>query len=380
MPNCIIRVDASIQIGSGHVYRCISLAKALQETGIEVTFLCRELIGNLNSLITLQGFELLALTSVQHQSLNNHCSHANWLESGYTDEIKESQSTIQQFLIEKKIKTLDWLIVDHYAIEQQWHISLSPYCHKLIQIDDLADRKFNCDFLINSSIFPEQLACYDGLINSKCKTLLGPQFAFVRKSFAEQKTMLKPFNERINRKTILMFFGGVDSKNETLKALKGTIKLIKSNRLHCTVVLGVNNPNKNKIERYCQSRSDMLTAKIQVDNMEQLMSEAFLFIGANGSTIWECCTLGLPAITASIASNQALLAKTLDKKHIIRWLGDCNNTQEASYSKALELAINDKKALHKQSKLMLNLLDGQGPYNTIRHIEDMNHDSDNTYN
>ncbi|WP_220721082.1 UDP-2,4-diacetamido-2,4,6-trideoxy-beta-L-altropyranose hydrolase [Agarivorans litoreus] len=380
MSNCIIRVDASIQIGSGHVYRCISLAKALEETGVEVTFLCRSLKGNLNSLIAQQGFELLTLTPPLHQSLNSHCSHANWLESTYADEIKESQSIIQQFLAEKKITTLDWLIIDHYAIEQQWHLSLRPYCKRLIQIDDLADRKFNCDFLINSSVFPEQIAYYDGLVNSKCKTLLGPQFAFIRKSFSEQRMKLKPYKERMNRKTILMFFGGVDSKNETLKALKGTIESIKSNMLNCTVVLGINNPNKGEIERFCQNRSEILTVKIQVNNMEQLMSEAFLFIGANGSTIWECCTLGLPAITASIASNQALLAKTLDNKHIIRWLGDCNNTQETSYSKALELAINDRKSLQKQSKLMLNLLDGQGSHNTIRYIEDIKHDSDNTSN
>ena len=45
----IFRVDSSYKIGTGHIYRCLNLAKNLKSE--EVIFFCKNLKGNINSLI-----------------------------------------------------------------------------------------------------------------------------------------------------------------------------------------------------------------------------------------------------------------------------------------------------------------------------------------
>jgi Spore coat polysaccharide biosynthesis protein, predicted glycosyltransferase len=51
MPGVVVRTDASLLIGSGHVMRCLTLAKSLRSSGLKVEFVCRVLSGNLIDII-----------------------------------------------------------------------------------------------------------------------------------------------------------------------------------------------------------------------------------------------------------------------------------------------------------------------------------------
>ena len=55
------RTDASSQIGTGHVIRCLTLADALREEGAECQFVCREHEGHLMDHIRSRGYELYSL-------------------------------------------------------------------------------------------------------------------------------------------------------------------------------------------------------------------------------------------------------------------------------------------------------------------------------
>ena len=60
MTAILIRCDASLSIGSGHVMRCRTLARELQRRGAAVTFLCRRQAGDLIVLLE-QEFAVLPL-------------------------------------------------------------------------------------------------------------------------------------------------------------------------------------------------------------------------------------------------------------------------------------------------------------------------------
>lgn len=52
----MIRADASVQIGSGHAMRCLTLADALREARTVVRFVCWELPGHLGGVLTDKGY------------------------------------------------------------------------------------------------------------------------------------------------------------------------------------------------------------------------------------------------------------------------------------------------------------------------------------
>ena len=59
----VIRVDASLQIGSGHVMRCLTLAQTLKNNRFEVVFICRKLNGHLIEKIVRDGFHVHELSA-----------------------------------------------------------------------------------------------------------------------------------------------------------------------------------------------------------------------------------------------------------------------------------------------------------------------------
>ena len=60
MSHILIRCDASLAIGSGHVMRCRTLARELQRRGASITFLCRRQAGDLIAFLE-QDFQVLPL-------------------------------------------------------------------------------------------------------------------------------------------------------------------------------------------------------------------------------------------------------------------------------------------------------------------------------
>ncbi|MCZ2207715.1 hypothetical protein [Cylindrospermopsis raciborskii] len=53
----LFRVDASLQMGTGHVMSCLILAQALHDRGADCRFICREHPGHLLEQICQEGFE-----------------------------------------------------------------------------------------------------------------------------------------------------------------------------------------------------------------------------------------------------------------------------------------------------------------------------------
>ena len=108
------RTDASLQIGTGHVMRCLTLADSLREQGAECQFVCREHEGNLIDHIRSRGYEAHALpTPTTNTSFKSDLAHSAWLG---VDWLTDAQETLQ-FLAETK---LDWLVLDHYALDHRW--------------------------------------------------------------------------------------------------------------------------------------------------------------------------------------------------------------------------------------------------------------------
>ncbi len=329
-----IRTDSSTKIGSGHLMRCLTLAEELREKNQQVVFVCRELEGNLIHLIKQKGFEVFSLPFPSGDfEADPSVPHSKWLETSWQNDLEQTKEALKIF------GEFDWLVVDHYALDCKWEAEIRDLTRKIMVIDDLADRKHDCDLLLDQNLYENMEVRYQGLVPDKCKLLLGPQYVLLRKEFKEARKNLRKRDGSIKR--ILIFFGGVDPTNETEKALKAIDELNKP-EIVIDVVVGASNPNKQQIEKLCSERPNT-NFYCQVQNMAELMNEADLAIGAGGTTTWERCYLGLPSIVVPIADNQVAIVEYAFKKGILKYSQSNNSKKTLQYLR--EIISNQEKYL-----------------------------------
>ncbi|BCG62726.1 MAG: hypothetical protein methR_P0376 [Methyloprofundus sp.] len=309
----VFRTDASLQIGIGHVMRCLALAVGLRTHGQQVSFICRAHAGNLIQAIEQQGFDVFTIKNTAQETIDNigELEHANWL--GATQHVDAEDCC--EYL--ESIKP-DWLIVDHYALDYRWQDSLQLYYKKLMVIDDLADRKHHCQLLLDQT-YGRKLSDYQTLVPQNCWLLLGSDYALLRMEFAKWRETSQQRRHDPQLSKMLITLGGVDKDNVTgqvLTALK-TCGLPKG--LTIVVVLGATAPHLSVVQKIAASMQNATEVKVSVDNMAELMASSDIAIGAAGATTWERCCLGLPAITLILAENQLELAQHLAAAKVI-WL------------------------------------------------------------
>ena len=307
----VFRVDSSAQIGSGHLMRCLTLARRFhKEKKAEILFLSRDLPGNLTELVLDQGYRLALLQRIEPEK--SCTGYASWLTVTQDEDAKDCIEILHEKM------PIDVLVVDSYAIDETWEKQIRPLVRKIFAIDDLANRKHDCDILLDQNFYLDKDTRYQGLVPENCQLLLGPQHALLREEFYEAKKHLRKRDGRI--RNILVFYGGSDLTNETMKALRAIARIDGCGQLTVNVVVGASNPYRGEVKAFCQ-QYEFLHYYCQVDNLAEFMSEADLSLGAGGTTTWERCFLGLPTIVTAIAENQVKICEDCAIKKLIYYLG-----------------------------------------------------------
>ena len=300
--NVVFRVDASVRIGSGHLMRCLTLANVMRDQGAEVLFVCRDLPGNLCHLLRKRGFRVQQLPDpvLYHQGERRE---ADGDLAPEVDAQTDADETMAVLVAESKRNTnrgIDLLVVDHYALDFSWEEKMRPWTRSIMAIDDLADRRHDCDILLDQNYYNNLDDRYESLLPDHCLRLLGPKYALLRPEFLVERQRLRKRDGIVRQ--MLVFFGGNDPSNETGKALQA-IQMLGEVDIAVDVVVGAGNPHQDQIRLLC-SRIPGTCFHCQIDNMAELMAGADLAIGAGGTAMWERCYLGLPSLVVIIADNQ----------------------------------------------------------------------------
>lgn len=356
--NVVIRTDASVQIGSGHVMRCLTLADALRKRGVEVIFICREHVGNLCGFVEEKGYRVNRLSPQKEQ-----CSglgwnlHASWLRVSLEQDARE---TIEAFPVHEK--SCDWLIVDHYALDRKWETLLRPLVKKIMVIDDLADRNHDCDLLLDQNLYSKMETRYTELVPDSCHQLLGPRYALLREEFVRVRNKLKPIDGTTKR--VLIFMGGDDPNNETEKVLKAIIRTGLIN-LEIDVVLGLGNPHNESIKKLCAQKLPKVNFHCQINNMAELMAKADFAVCAGGTITWERCCLRLPAIVVATAENQVALSSFSAQLGLCLYLGKADSVSIEKIESALHVFCDSPELLQSFSAKSKRIVDGRGGYRVL---------------
>jgi UDP-2,4-diacetamido-2,4,6-trideoxy-beta-L-altropyranose hydrolase len=337
------RVDAGVTVGLGHVSRCLTLANSLRQRGARSVFLVSPETCNWSGLITSQGFEVSILDPDGRVEQPSALAHADWLAWG---QMADADACRKQ-LREKPA----WLVVDHYALDENWEMAMRSSAERLMAIDDLADRKHCCDALLDQNL--KDPTSYRQLVSAQCVTLIGPVFALLRPEFAVAGSAQRTGKAaRIN-----IFMGGTDSEGATVRVLDDLDSDVRWEKLD--VILGRKSPHLDTVrDRVAQ----LPNAELHVDSasVASLFASADIGIGAGGVAALERCCVGLPSLCICVAANQNAGLTSLLNEGVIDLAGSLKDFRRGQIAERLRSLMSSPERLRKMSSKAMALVDGLG--------------------
>lgn len=360
----IFRADASLDIGTGHVMRSLTLADKLRGRGGKCHFICRAYPGNMIAEIRRRGFEAteLAMEPVGNPSVGESdetpLAHAAWLGCDWRVDAEQTLCTLRAM-------NPDILVIDHYAIDFRWEEVLRPHVGRMMVIDDLADRRHVCDFLLDQNWFGHDMSCrYQELIPDHCVTMLGPQYALLKPEYETLRALMPPRDGEVRR--VLVFMGGSDPTNETGKVIDALAQPELANLL-LDVVIGVNHPDPRSVVRKAAARPATHVYS-GLPSLAGWMARADLMIGAGGSTNWERMCLGLPAVVVTIADNQVQMNHALMAAKYIDLLGSKDEVDRGMIAAAVRRHLAGSAMLREMSIRSQDLVPCTGVDAVCKHL------------
>ena len=341
--NVAFRVDASLSIGSGHVMRCLTLARALKELGAQCWFICRDLPGHLMSRISFEGFKVLPLPAPNGEPPAGPPDHAHWAEVDWSHDAQQTNALLLGV-------NPEWLVLDHYSFDHRWQEALLLIKTKILVIDDLADRRHSCSVLVDQNLGRVAVE-YQNLVPKSCKKLIGTKYALLRQEFSDKRaSALRDRAQRLNEKNagmeILVAMGGVDAVDATSVVLRALASMSLPSETRISIIMGSNAPALVDVCRLAREMPYATTVDIDIRNMSEYMAKADLAIGAAGSTSWERCALGLPSVILQIAENQAETAHALHVAGALINIGRYSAVNSVQLlQKAIVTALNNLPAM-----------------------------------
>ena len=370
----IFRADASIQIGTGHVMRCLTLADALAAEGAACGFICRAHPGNLIDLIRSKG-HIVHVLPVVDTIIRDGCLdmsdpgeyaanliHSDWLGASQALDAEACALILAA-------QSPDWLIVDHYALDARWERALTLHYRKLMVIDDLADRYHACDLLLDQTFCRDE-ADYLSLVPPDCRLMCGSQYALLRPEFSALRPYSLERRKHPALRNLLVSMGGVDKDNVTGQVLQelSFCRLPADSKI--TVIMGATAPWLGDVRLQAKVMPQPTTVLVGVSNMAKLMADSDLAIGAAGATSWERCCLGLPTIMLPLAVNQAQSCRRLSEVRAGLMISEVKKLGE-QLPLILRKLAHELKILSEIAVSSASITDGSGVGRVIQTIHDI---------
>jgi UDP-2,4-diacetamido-2,4,6-trideoxy-beta-L-altropyranose hydrolase len=278
----IIRADASVAMGTGHVMRCLALAQAWQDDGGKVVFAMARSTPALDERIRAEHVEIFHLEATAGGSK----------DATLTGQLAHSRHA-------------DWVVVDGYQFDEAYQCNVTRGGLKLLFVDDFGHcTHYFADLVLNQNAQASERAYRNR--ESYARVLLGARYAMLRREFALWRTVPREFNATGQR--ILVTMGGSDPDNVTERAIQA-LQLLDLNDLEIRILVGNSNPHLPSLERAVKQSAKAICLIRDARNIPELMAWADLAISAAGSTCWEMCLLGLPSILVDLAENQRPVAQ-----------------------------------------------------------------------
>jgi UDP-2,4-diacetamido-2,4,6-trideoxy-beta-L-altropyranose hydrolase len=327
----LFRADATTGMGTGHVMRCLALAQAWQDQGGEAVFVSAQATKAIEERLRADNVKVIALA----------------VTSGTAEDAVLTSTAAREC-------GAQWIVVDGYQFDAAYQRLLQQAGLQILCVDDNGGLEHYCaDLVLNQNAHAAE-----ELYKNRERTtrlLLGPRYSLLRREFNFWRGLKREIS--FSARKVLLTMGGSDPENVTawLLRLLGEVKI---QGLEITVVVGGSSQHRVSVETAAARVGAIV--KTDVANMSELMACADVAIAAAGTTTWELCFLGVPAILVELADNQARVAQQMQTLGIAKNLGKAYDRSASTFLSLFNEVIASQELRRSMSRSGQALVDGYG--------------------
>jgi|HubBroStandDraft_6_1064221.scaffolds.fasta_scaffold157942_1 UDP-2,4-diacetamido-2,4,6-trideoxy-beta-L-altropyranose hydrolase len=333
----LIRADASIAVGTGHVMRCLALAQEWRHKGGSAVFAMSQVTPAVKELLQRESVGVVQVTA----------------ELGSADDAREAVAFARE-------NEAFWVVVDGYSFGAEYQEALKVAGLKVLFIDDNGHAApYSADLVLNQNAYADE-ALYPRR-DASTRLLLGPRFALLRHEFVEWRGWEREIPTVARR--VLVTMGGSDPDNLTQKVVEA---ILPEGDFEITIIAGGSNPHLAELRQLVSNSGHALRLLENASNMPELMANADVAVAGAGTTTWEMCFLGLPALLIVLADNQQGVADELRKQGIVVHLGRGSDLARSILATQLRSLAGSPAVRREMSQHGRALVDGRGAERVVR--------------
>jgi UDP-2,4-diacetamido-2,4,6-trideoxy-beta-L-altropyranose hydrolase len=342
-PILLIRADASVSIGTGHIMRMIALGQAWQDTGGRVIFLCAQVTPPLEQRIFDENFQLEKLATIP----------GDW------DDFAATSAAITRHVSGGQSVAV---ALDGYHFDANFQLGLRETGCRLLVVDDYGHcDHYHADWVLNQNIS----ACEELYSNRAlgARLLLGPKFALLRREFMAKRGSAHIVADKARK--LLVTLGGADADNVTKKVIDASA----GTGLEVRVAVGGSNPHLPSLREAVEEVSRGATKVdlvVNSNDMPQLMAWADMAVAAAGSTSWELAFSGLPTLFIILADNQAGNAREMERRGFGLCLGEHSEFDQQRFRDSVSRLAADRPLRADFASCGIQMVDGRGAARVAR--------------
>ncbi len=320
----LIRADASPEIGTGHVMRCLALAQAWQDQGGKAIFVMAQATPAVHARLAEGGFE-------------QACVPADTGTREDADYVAEAFRTHQA----------DWIILDGYRFDLEYQQRIKLGGMKLLLIDDFGTAGQHCADLIlnqNYGATDAQYRCGSGT-----RLLLGPDYAVLRREFRSWLGWSRPVCSSTSG--LLVTLGGSDPDGLTARVVSGggvsgfPVKIVLGGSIREIPAM----ENSSEIEVFRDP-----------NDMAKVLANSDMSVICAGGTLWECLFMQCATLSYARDEFQQSILERLQSQGVVRYLGRVESFDAGKLAEAVEQISSSEQQRIGMASGGRRLVDGRG--------------------
>ncbi|HUK47082.1 MAG TPA: UDP-2,4-diacetamido-2,4,6-trideoxy-beta-L-altropyranose hydrolase [Terriglobales bacterium] len=334
----LIRVDASAEIGTGHVMRCLALAQAWQDSGRCAVFLLAQSTSAVRARLAREGCAVISVAVLP----------------GSMEDANQTSEFARRYEV-------DWVVIDGYSFRADFLDTISRSGHRVLCIDDGGELDYYpADLVLNQNLNANEN--WYRRRASHAQLLLGPGYCLLRREFARWREWQREISA--SPCTALLTLGGSPSAEIGIRVME-SLGRINLKGFQILFAVGGSSRAFAQLETCAAQFADKISVRKDVQDMTGLMAAADIAISAAGCTCWELCFFGVPMVLLDVAPNQTPVAKELHRQGCAVHLGTANQVEPAEIASAIETLLSSQNIRESLSQRCRQLVDGLGAQRVV---------------